>query len=929
MYKIKFLLLLIPIFLFANICSYDIDIKLQDKKVSGKALLDFNSSIVLDPTKAEIFYIKNGTLELSDYPKYKKITKKPIEIGFFYKFKPFKNRITLFEPWYPRVEKRCTYKIKIDSKYYIAILQYTKKEKNIFYFDKPLKNLYLIASKDFIVKSKKEKNLEISTFFYKKDSNLSKSYFDKSFEYFNLYKNIFGFLPYKIFNIVEIPYPVAYSMATMSVIGEQIIDKDYILNESLAHEIVHQWFGNYVFSPNFGNWCEGLTTFYSDHFLAKDKKEFRKEQLLKYISYVNEDNEIPLIEFGFKEYEDKNAIGYGKGFFFFYMLKNLIGNENFQKGIKELLKNYKFKEANFSDLQKLFEKVSKKDLKDFFLEWVYRKGAFDFDIKNIDVIYDKDRYIVDFDFISNEYDIKVPVKICSDKKCKKFYIDSNKTKQSLKVNFEPRKIVVDDEYEIFRKLKPSETPPIISKVLGSQKLLVICDEQNRYKNILKNFKNVKKSDDIKFKDIKNFDILILGKTKFLKRFSIPFKMEGNLKIEAFKNPLNDSKTLLVIENNSEDLKKSFRLLRHLGKYSIAIFDKKGIKKYKKIADDGAVYNLDIKTDIVKVKSDDFEKMVDEIKNAKVVFVGENHPIYSNHLNQLKIIKALYKKDKNLAIGLEMFQKPYQKYLDMFIEGKIGEKEMLKRSEYSKRWGYDYNLYRPIILYAKKHKIRLIALNIPKEISQKVARKGIDSLSKKEKKFLPKSLDFKNLKYKKYIKEIFEGHMKKKFKDFENFYYAQILWDESMAEGIYQFLKKNRNYKMVVLAGNGHLRYGYGIPDRLKRRGIKDYKIILQDDKTKPDIADFVLYPTHIDLPSKKLGVYLKDSKNLIVEKVIKDSAAFRAGLKKGDKIIKIDNENVKNLKELKLELVFVKDCANLEIIRDKKIIKKRVCFKKY
>src|SRR4028118_1600443 len=53
--------------------------------------------------------------------------------------------------------------------------------------------------------------------------------------------------------------------------------------------------------------------------------------------------------------------------------------------------------------------------------------------------------------------------------------------------------------------------------------------------------------------------------------------------------------------------------------------------------------------------------------------------------------------------------------------------------------------------------------------------------------------------------------------FERFFTAQVLWDETMADKIAQFLKANPNYQVVVLAGTGHIIYGYGIPSRVARR----------------------------------------------------------------------------------------------------------------
>ncbi|NEO00703.1 MAG: ChaN family lipoprotein, partial [Moorea sp. SIO3I7] len=53
--------------------------------------------------------------------------------------------------------------------------------------------------------------------------------------------------------------------------------------------------------------------------------------------------------------------------------------------------------------------------------------------------------------------------------------------------------------------------------------------------------------------------------------------------------------------------------------------------------------------------------------------------------------------------------------------------------------------------------------------------------------------------------------------FDNFFTAQVLWDETMAEKIALFAQANPDYQVVVIAGQGHIIYGYGIPSRVARR----------------------------------------------------------------------------------------------------------------
>ena len=140
-----------------------------------------------------------------------------------------------------------------------------------------------------------------------------------------------------------------------------------------------------------------MTTFYSDYLYAKNSNEgndYRKDILVKYNSYVNAKNETALIEFKHKTKESKNAIGYGKATFFFYMLEEKIGKKAFDKGTKILLKKYPYKEATYKNLREIYEESSGKELLDFFTKWVYKKGAVDFNLENIKLSYIKNKYVL-------------------------------------------------------------------------------------------------------------------------------------------------------------------------------------------------------------------------------------------------------------------------------------------------------------------------------------------------------------------------------------------------------------------------------------------------------------------------------------------------------------------------------------------------------
>jgi hypothetical protein len=115
----------------------------------------------------------------------------------------------------------------------------------------------------------------------------------------------------------------------------------------------------------------------------------------------------------------------------------------------------------------------------------------------------------------------------------------------------------------------------------------------------------------------------------------------------------------------------------------------------------------------------------------IIYVGEWHTLYEDHKVQLEVIRALHKENRKFAIGMEMFQKPYQQSLDDYISGASTEKEFLKSSEYFKRWKFNYHLYREILDFARANDIPVVALNQEEEIIKKVSDGGLDELDEDE------------------------------------------------------------------------------------------------------------------------------------------------------------------------------------------------------
>lgn len=240
-----------------------------------------------------------------------------------------------------------------------------------------------------------------------------------------------------------------------------------------------------------------------------------------------------------------------------------------------------------------------------------------------------------------------------------------------------------------------------------------------------------------------------------------------------------------------------------------------------------------------------QAMLADLAQADVIYLGETHTDEADHIAQLDIITAMHQARGDIAIGLEMFQRPFQPVLDQYIAGEITETDLVEQSEYETRWGFDWELYAPIIRYAQANQIPLIALNTPREITKKVASQGLASLTGPDLEHIPPltDIDTSDENYQAMLAQVFGQHggHGNSGPSFENFFAAQVLWDETMAESVADFVTDSPDTQMLVMAGEGHIVYGFGIPSRVERRLGDDlvaYSVLLNPTSTAPELADF-------------------------------------------------------------------------------------------
>jgi uncharacterized iron-regulated protein len=215
-----------------------------------------------------------------------------------------------------------------------------------------------------------------------------------------------------------------------------------------------------------------------------------------------------------------------------------------------------------------------------------------------------------------------------------------------------------------------------------------------------------------------------------------------------------------------------------------------------------------------------------LQRSRIVLVGEHHNNADHHLAQLQVIQALHRAGQKVAVGMEMFRRDSQHALDEWTSGRMEEQRFIE--VFYTNWTFGWKLYRPILAYARDHRIPVVGLNVSRKITAQVAHHGFQSLNSEQKGTLEGIVCDVTQEYRDFVQRAYGAHGHSRMK-FEQFCEAQLVWDSAMALNAIEYLKQNDERIMVIVAGSGHARK-LGIPTQLAKRSDLPYIVVLPETK---------------------------------------------------------------------------------------------------
>lgn len=296
-----------------------------------------------------------------------------------------------------------------------------------------------------------------------------------------------------------------------------------------------------------------------------------------------------------------------------------------------------------------------------------------------------------------------------------------------------------------------------------------------------------------------------------------------------------------------------------------------------------------------------DELIDRLSQERIVFLGELHQHGTLHRRQLQIIQGLWAKYPELVIGLEVFARPEQNLLDRWVRGELAEDDFQKLVLAGVLNRDTFDVYSPLLAWARDNRVPLLALNAPRSVSGQVARGGLDSLTPEQRQWMAEEIRIGPDAYRERVTDAFHGHAMAALR-MDDFFAAQVVWDETMAETLVAYLTSQEGHdrKAVVIAGNEHVIFGHGVPDRVARRwsGAQARLLMLvatEDEELSAEAADLI-WALAPEPPRRRprLGVALaaEPAGQLRVTSVVPGSEAERIGLMPGDRLLRMDGREI-------------------------------------
>lgn len=354
----------------------------------------------------------------------------------------------------------------------------------VFRINSPL--VFYFAAAPFKSLRNKIDGVEAGVYLLNGDMKKTRFYMENCSGMVRFMKDYYGIFPYESYSVVEIPGEYLGLSGGGSYEGLTFYRPVSFPNKAFyspffGHEIGHLWWPNFIGSHAGPVITEGLAQMTMGLYLENKVGEKVFRELIKngavelqlwqtasmyfkfitpadsgkqYLPGIFRGEDLKLGIYQRDKFRSLHTLANCKGFFIYFMLRDLIGQEAFREAMRHIMRHYAWSnDFTLHDLRHELERASGRNLKWFFDQWFFRKGAPEFslsyEIKSVGKSY---QIKVIVDQIREVYRVNAEIVLVNGEKreTRTVPIKSKKTPFSINLPFKPDTILFDPDYKILR-----------------------------------------------------------------------------------------------------------------------------------------------------------------------------------------------------------------------------------------------------------------------------------------------------------------------------------------------------------------------------------------------------------------------------------------------------------------------------------------------
>ncbi|MBF0177665.1 MAG: ChaN family lipoprotein [Magnetococcales bacterium] len=252
-----------------------------------------------------------------------------------------------------------------------------------------------------------------------------------------------------------------------------------------------------------------------------------------------------------------------------------------------------------------------------------------------------------------------------------------------------------------------------------------------------------------------------------------------------------------------------------------------------------------------------QDLVDQMRSARVIYLGEKHDNPEHHRLQMHIIQDLVKAGRRPALGFEFFTRAQTSWLQDFSVGvpspmgRSGAENSLDRDGevLRERLGWkdrsEWAFYYPMLVWARQQKLSIFGADLPRGLRFRLTRVGLEGLSPVERHLIP-STGFVHEDYRQLmLKQLSDAHCGVAPPALlDRLYATWVARNDTMATSITLLLKELPvTEPVVMILGAGHVAHGMGVMDRVAHLnpGLRQFNLGFKEVSVSPSEADLARY----------------------------------------------------------------------------------------